>query len=225
MTPVTARQFKAAVRRDRKSAAELMVQKLSVIAPPEDLSGPIRFCITTSGIDREGDTIAIDGWELQHYQRNPVVLWGHDLSQPPIGRAAKLFRDGDALKADVEFVPADVPVWGLRAEGVRQLCASGFLFATSVGFRPIEWAEAEDKSRDNGGWFPPIDFRRQELMEFSIVAIPCNPDALIEHEPRADAFGSAADPAAAAALVEAQAAAFNLRRQRQMRERLARLFA
>ena len=80
----------------------------------------------------------------------------------------------------MRFVPADVPVFGPKAEGIKQLCRSGFLFATSVGFRPLEWDFTEDEARGADDWFPGIDFHRHELMEFSIVSIPANPEALIE---------------------------------------------
>jgi hypothetical protein len=49
----------------------------------------------------------------------------------------------------------------------------GFLRATSVGFRPkrdkYSWNE------ERGG----IDFEEQELLEFSVVPVPSNPEALL----------------------------------------------
>ena len=177
---VSARAFKAAIKRDRKAADDLVVRKLFVAQPEQADDDLIRFTITTSAVDRERDILELDGWELGNYQRNPVVLWGHEAYEPPIGRAVSLFREGEGLKSDVRFVPADVPVYGPKAEGIKQLCRSGVLFATSVGFRPLEWDFTEDEARGADDWFPGIDFHRQELMEFSIVSIPANPEALIE---------------------------------------------
>src|SRR5947208_1044841 len=45
-----------------------------------------QFVISTASVDREGDTVAPEGWVLQEYERNPVVLWAHDGEEPPIGQ-------------------------------------------------------------------------------------------------------------------------------------------
>jgi hypothetical protein len=60
------------------------------------------------------------------------------------------------------------------------MAADGYLSATSVGFRPIKWDFSSDPERDGGGWMPGIDFDQQELVELSIVAVPSNPEALID---------------------------------------------
>ena len=221
MKIVSASVFKAAHRADRKSTADLLVRKTAVFAAPELKDGePMRFTITTEDVDREGDVIEADGWQLNHYLKNPVVLWGHDSSEPPIARSVRLYREGNALKSEVEFVPADVPVYGPRAEGIRQLCAGGFLFATSVGFRPLDYSESKDKDRDDGGWFAPMDFHKSELMEFSIVSIPANPFALIEgplpNPTDIDAESRLAGLQAAAALER-------IKRERRARQQLARI--
>ena len=139
----------------------------------------LRFAISTASVDRENDVVFLDGWDLDAFRRNPVVLWAHDQHCLPIGKAFDLDIEGDALKASVEFVAAETPEVGPRAEAVLQLCRNGFLSATSVGFRPLEYDIAT--SRDDGeGWFPPMNFLRQELLEFSIVTVPANAEALIE---------------------------------------------
>jgi phage head maturation protease len=51
----------------------------------------------------------------------------------------------------------------------------GYLKATSVGFMPLKYTFSKDPAREYG-----IDFLEQELLEFSIVTIPANPDALID---------------------------------------------
>jgi hypothetical protein len=55
-------------------------------------------------------------------------------------------------------------------------CTSrGFLSATSVGFMPTKYAFVDDPERRWG-----IDFLEQELLEFSCVPVPANPEALID---------------------------------------------
>lgn len=130
------------------------------------------FTISSATVDRMGDTIAVAGWRLDNFKRNPVVLWGHDGSMLPVGRASSVWIQNGRLKAKAVLAPPEVSQY---AERVRGMIAAGFLTATSVGFAPIKYAFSEDPSRKYG-----IDFIEQELLEFSIVTIPANPDALLD---------------------------------------------
>ena len=179
MTQITsAYRLKQLARKGEKPAG-IALRKQFVGSPSILGDRVVRFTISTPSIDRENDTVAIEGWDLDAFRRNPVVLWAHDQRCLPIGKAFDLDIEGDALKASVEFVGSEVPEVGQRAEAVLQLCRSGFLSATSVGFRPTEYDIAT--SRDDGeSWFPPMNFLRQELLEFSIVTVPANSEALIE---------------------------------------------
>lgn len=135
-------------------------------------SREVQFTISTGSVDRMGDTIDPKGWVLDTYRKNPVVLWAHDASLLPIAKADKVWIEGDSLKAIATFVPKAT----LRfADTVLELIKGGFLSATSVGFIPLKWAFADDKTRGYG-----IDFQQQELLEFSIVPVPANAEALIE---------------------------------------------
>jgi HK97 family phage prohead protease len=137
-----------------------------------DVSRTFTFTISSATVDRMGDSVAVEGWKLANYKRNPVVLWGHDGSMLPVGRATNVWVQGGKLKATAELAPASVSQY---AERVRSMIASGFLNATSVGFAPLKLKLSNDKNRPYG-----IDFIEQELLEFSIVSIPANPDALLD---------------------------------------------
>jgi HK97 family phage prohead protease len=132
----------------------------------------LSFTISTASVDRMGDSIAVDGWDLTAYKKNPVVLWAHDMTGLPIGRAADISVEDGKLKSVAEFVPADISRF---ADAVYRLYQAKFLNAASVGFRPTKWAWTEDKDRKFG-----IDFEQQELLEYSAVPVPANADALIE---------------------------------------------
>jgi HK97 family phage prohead protease len=154
-----------------------------MIAPAEQVGGDVRalrFTISTPSVDREQDRIALTGWDLANFRRNPVVLWGHDAARLPIGRAFDLQIVDTALKASIEFIPTDTPEGGAFAEAVYRLAQAGFIAATSVGFRPLKWDFTTDKDRGADDWFPGIDFEEQELVELSVVTVPANPEALIE---------------------------------------------
>lgn len=146
-----------------------------VKASEEEGSRVLNFSISSANVDRMGDTIALDGWSLDNFRKNPVVLFGHNSSAPPVAKSNHVWTENERLKADAEFVPADNPAVGRFAEGIFQLYKGGFMSATSVGFAPKRYAYAD---RKDGGW--GIDFMEQELLEFSLVPIPANADALIE---------------------------------------------
>ncbi len=131
----------------------------------------VAFTISTGAVDRDRDTLKADGWQLDSYRKNPVVLWAHDSRSLPIGRAESIRIGSGQLKAVAEFVTADM---NPLAESVLKMLGAGFLRATSVGFRPLpgkyKWND------DRGG----IDFEEQELLEFSVVPVPANPEALMD---------------------------------------------
>ena len=133
----------------------------------------LKFTISTSAKDRDNDTIMQDGWELAPYVKNPVVLLNHKSSELPIGKCILIGIEDGKLKATVQFVPSSYPIVGDTAEAVFSLCKDGYLNATSVGFRPIAWDWA-------GGDSDGIIFSKQELLEWSIVSVPSNPEAILE---------------------------------------------
>ena len=104
----------------------------------------VSFTISTSSVDRAGDTINVHGWKTAAFSRNPVALWGHDSSMAPIGKATRLWRDGHALKATVNFASSD---WG---QNVKALVKEKMVNASSVGFRPIKWEFSREKGREGG---------------------------------------------------------------------------
>ena len=138
-------------------------------------SRTLTFTISSAAVDRMGDTIKVDGWKLDAYRKNPVVLWGHDATDFPIAKSNKIWTESGNLMSDAEFVPKENPATGMHAEGILQLYKGGFLSAVSVGFNPLKYAFTDDPKRRFG-----IDFLEQELLEFSCVTVPANAEALIE---------------------------------------------
>jgi HK97 family phage prohead protease len=205
--------------RNRKASGPVVGIRKQFTAPAQMVkiegsdARALRFTISTDAIDREQDVVAVAGWDIKNYQRNPVVLWGHDTSRLPIGRGFDVAVENGSLKASVEFIPQDLPEGGDFAETVYRLAKMGFIAATSVGFRPIKWDYTSDKARGADDWFPGIDFAEQELVEFSIVTVPANPEALIE-EPVDDG---------ATARIDAVVVAFN-EEQARARARRRRAF-
>ncbi len=130
--------------------------------------------ISTNRIDRMKEVLLPRGADIAEYLRNPVVPWGHDSRQPPIGRALWLKKQKNGLMAKVEFATTE------RAEEVWQLFKQGFLKAFSVGFRPLKGHPPTEKEiKKKPAWAgAEWIYDEWELLEFSPVTIPANPDAL-----------------------------------------------
>lgn len=119
--------------------------------------------------DRDGEVIKSNGWELENYKKNPIVLWAHDYQSPPIGKALNVSVSKGKLLFQVKFADSETYPF---ADTIYKLCKGGFINATSVGFIPKEW----DTAKKEGD--PSRTYLKQELLELSIVPVPSNPDAL-----------------------------------------------
>jgi HK97 family phage prohead protease len=126
-----------------------------------DDCGTFEVIISTADQDRQGEVIDQKGWDLGHYKNNPVVLWGHNYTDLPIGITDSIeVRDGK-LVAIGRFAPESANPF---AQQVRRLYDAKILRTTSVGFIA---REMDGKT-----------ITKAELLEFSFVPVPANPMAL-----------------------------------------------
>lgn len=131
--------------------------------------------------DRDGDIVMVNGWELNNFLKNPVFLWSHQYSGPesvPLARAVKVMRKRSPARLD--FV-MQFPTEGINpfADMILQLYNEKIINASSVGFIPREW-EPIDQKDDTADmiYMRGRKFTKQELLELSGCAVPCNPAAL-----------------------------------------------
>lgn len=172
---ITEDEFRAAAKGDAVLADTRLRKGFALeVKDPGDGTRTLDFVISTASVDRMGDTIAVDGWDLANFRKNPVVLWAHDSGQMPVAKASNIRIEDDALKATAEFMPDDIDVSGF-SRAVYLALKGGFLSATSVGFAPTKYAFSQENDRPWG-----IDFLEQELLEFSIVPVPANQDCLVQ---------------------------------------------
>lgn len=145
---------------------------ISTVEPKayDEASRKIRFCFSDGSVDRMGDTIDPQGWRLNDFNANPVALWAHDSSAPPIGRASNLLVEDSRLMGDITF--ADVETYAF-ADTIYRLTLGKFINAVSVGFLPVVYEWSKDEDREWG-----IDFKVHELLEISVCPVPANPNAL-----------------------------------------------
>jgi HK97 family phage prohead protease len=144
--------------------------------PALDVDGAdrtLRFVFSDGSVDRMGDTIAADGWQLAEFERNPVALWAHDSSAPPIGGARNVVVEGARLMGDIEFAPPETYQF---ADTIYRLVRGKFIRAVSVGFMPTRYAFVDNDPERGWG----IDFLEQSLLEISVCPVPANANALAE---------------------------------------------
>jgi len=164
--------FRAELRKDRKPTASVFRASVGEVKAVAGKPRTFRFCFSDGSVDRMGDTIDPAGWNLHDFNKNPVCLFAHDSSAPPIGRASNLMVEDGRLMGDIEFAPPEV--YGF-ADTIFKLVQGGYLNAVSVGFQPKEYEWADDEDREWG-----LDFKAQDLLEISVVPVPALPSALID---------------------------------------------
>ncbi len=144
--------------------------EIKAVGDPQDRV--LEFVGSTAQVDRYGDVIEVEGWDLKNYKKNPVFLWAHDYRQPPVGKALKVAKTDQGLLFHVKFATAEEYPF---ADTVYKLYQGGYLRATSVGFQDLEREPITDKEGKQTGW----RFMKHELYELSAVPVPANPNALI----------------------------------------------
>lgn len=140
------------------------VALVSLEAPARSLIG----VASTSAPDRAGDVVEAGGWVLEPYLANPVVLWAHDDTRPPVARATRVWVEGDRLLFEAQFPPEGEHPF---ADLVYRLYQTGYLSAFSACFGPLVYEPSPGGGRR---------YTRQELYEISCVTVPANAQALTE---------------------------------------------
>jgi HK97 family phage prohead protease len=118
---------------------------------------------STNAMDRSADRILSTAWTrggLNNYQTNPILLFNHNYDKP-IGKVVEIETDSKGLKIKGVISKSAGDVYNLVKEGVLSTFSVGFL---------IKDADY-DKSVDG------LIVKDAELLEVSVVSVPCNQDA------------------------------------------------
>lgn len=129
---------------------------------------------STKDVDRHGDVVIQDGWDLANFKRNPVILNSHNYGDATevIGRAFDVRVENGKLQGKIKFAVAENP----KAKIIFDLYANKFLSAFSVGFIPTKFKTNKDGSTD---WSV---IEEAELLEVSAVSVPANARALAKEK-------------------------------------------
>ncbi|MDX4973704.1 HK97 family phage prohead protease [Myroides odoratimimus] len=133
------------------------------------------FVISTEAEDTYRTIFEIAGWNLERYNRNPVVIYVHDTmsSDPDLVIGTSVVRiEGNELVATVTFEDAEN---NPLAEKVFRKVQAGILRMASIGadIHEARWGDF-DKGEDPD----VLRFTKMDLLEWSIVPVGSNPEAL-----------------------------------------------
>ncbi|MGL4422067.1 MAG: HK97 family phage prohead protease [Gemmataceae bacterium] len=126
----------------------------------------VRSVISTIDPDRSGDIVVPTGLRnADEFRLNPVVLWAHQHTRfPPIGQCDWLDVQPYRIVAQTRFTHQTI-----FAEDIFNLYAEGVLRGWSIGFVPRKAINQPTGGRRFVEW---------DLLEYSAVAVPENPQAL-----------------------------------------------
>jgi len=139
----------------------------------------LKYTITDQTPDRFEDVVLAKGMDSKNYEKNPIIPFAHNSWDLPIGNTIKLAIKGTAVEADGVFMDDSIDKSG-RSDIVFKMAASGFLKAASIGFIPKKVSrpsDEEERKRLGLGRFGVL-YEKWELLEWSAVTIPANPNAL-----------------------------------------------
>jgi hypothetical protein len=184
------------------------IDTVGIEGDPNDDSSPLVFTITTDAVDRDRDIVDPSGILVENFKTNPVMQWAHNYDEFPVGKSVSMWgqkiktvKDGkqveqNGIKAAVVFQPDSnyhESYAGIRGSMVRRMYLTGFLNAVSIGFDPRKWEAIEEKDfesllKTNPDIMDLFDemvgmgtkFTSWEMLEFSAVPVPANPQALID---------------------------------------------
>lgn len=127
--------------------------------------------INTPAIDRDQDRVLSAGAKLENYAKNPVVQYGHNYREPwaTVGRTLRMEQTAEFLKARFKLRPAANEYDPQNI--VRLLWTGDWIRTASVGFAPV-WNKTEENE------FGGLDFGEWDLLEWSLVPVPANQEAL-----------------------------------------------
>ena len=122
--------------------------------------GKLRIIATDETLDRSGESVPFESWDLTNFLKSPRLLIDHDYSVAAIVGKAENIEKNAQLRAIV-FEPLFHDITAAARE-TKEMVVQDFLDTVSVGFQ---------RKQDEKGNVV------NELMEISFVAVPANPNA------------------------------------------------
>jgi hypothetical protein len=135
-------------------------------------AGIIAAIVSTESMDRDGDIIRQESWDLSHFKAHPILLSSHNYRglRNQIGEWTQMGVQGKQLVGEAKYY---VREGNEEADWGFNLAKKGRA-AFSVGFVPDMSKAKQIEANGNLSY----EFNGQELLEVSQVTVPSNPQAL-----------------------------------------------
>lgn len=139
--------------------------------------------VSTEAVDRVGDVMVAQGMLSKNYELNPVLLWGHDdKHEAPVGQCTNIRRRPASIEMDFVLDPRPknyVGEW--LPDRLGGAVAAKSLRGVSIRFAPLPGGVRRANAADKAKYGPECEqvYAKWELLEVSLVSIPCNQEALI----------------------------------------------
>ena len=139
--------------------------------------------ITTKAKDRDNEIVLPSGAILDDYRKHPVVLFGHNYEELPVGKNLWIKTDEKGLIAKTQYATHK------KAEEIYEYRKGNYPLAESIGFVPISSIQS-GKNGYNDAVIKKLGLTREEvegvrtiydkwlMLEYSDVPVPSNPEAL-----------------------------------------------
>lgn len=155
------------------------------VIDPENRS--YEFVISTESPDSYGTVFRQSGWELDAYRANNIVslnhaTWSSDPDAAVIGTSTVRFENQEMIAV------LDLEIGNPVADKVKRKLDNGTLKGASVGAQIHEAARGDFDKGENPDL---VYFTRQTLVEWSVVPVPSNKDAIKRNNEGLEAFAKA----------------------------------
>ncbi len=142
-------------------------------------SRTILSVINSESVDRDREIVQPKGLVKSKYEQNPVVLLSHDFRSLPIGTNLWIKSSRENGK-DCLIAKTYISDKTQMGRDVFALFQDGCLNAFSIGFNAIEAGPPTPDEIKSKSFYAGADtvYRKWELLEYSPVSIPANPDAI-----------------------------------------------
>lgn len=137
-------------------------------------NGIFEATVTTPTKDRQGENIITTGVDASTWEKTGMpVLYGHDYSGLPIGKGLSWKSYKNKMTSRFQLAVDEYPF----AATVAAMIKGGYLNAVSIGGIVKKWSDDY------------LTIVEMEMVEYSVVPIPANADALITSRALEEATG------------------------------------
>lgn len=161
---------------ENKTITRDVVLEIRELTPAMIENREAEFVISSEAVDTHDTVFLAEGADFERYNNNPIVAYGHrtwgDNPDMILG-TSEIRQEGKLTIGKVRFEDAET---NPTAEKIFKKIQAGTLRMASIGAQVKEYRYGDAQKNENPG---VLYFTRWELLEWSIVPIGSNKDALV----------------------------------------------